>query len=81
MLTDEEQNILEIESFNDLLILIILDKDDGPDASGQPTIKGSLNSPLLINIKKKIGIQKLLGAVQQSITLTEKNSEIEVSEV
>ncbi len=81
VLTDEEQKILEIESFDDLLILIILDKDDSPDASGQPTVKGSLNSPILINIKKRIGLQKLLEAVEQSITLTEKNSEIEVSEI
>lgn len=78
VLTDKEQSTLELDSADDLLILIILDKDDSSD---QPTIKGSINSPLLINITKRIGIQKTLEAVEQSITLTETNSEIEVSEV
>jgi len=57
--------------------LLILHKDE---TSNQPTIKGSIRSPLLINTKRRIGIQKLLATVEQSITLTEKHNEIEVSE-
>ena len=36
--------------------------------------------PLLINSDKRIGLQKVLAKIEQSITLTEKNSEIDVSE-
>jgi len=80
VLTDAEEATLEIESIGDLLILLILHKNDDIDAPGLPTIKGSIKSPLLINTKKRIGIQKALSTVEQSITLTEKHSEIEVSE-
>lgn len=79
VLTDQEEATLEVESIDDLLILLILHKDEGDNGSNQPTIKGSIKSPLLINTKKRKGIQKLLTAVEQSITLTEKHNEIEVS--
>jgi flagellar assembly factor FliW len=83
VLTDEEEAILEIESIDDLLILLILhkNKDKDLDPSSQPTIKGSIKSPILINTKKRIGLQKTLATVEQSITLTEKFNEIKVSEV
>ena len=80
ILTDAEEATLEIESVDDLLILLILHKEDKSDAPGLPTIKGSIKSPLIINTKKRIGIQKPLATVEQSITLTEKHNEIEVSE-
>lgn len=81
MLTDDEEALLEIDSIEDLLILLILHRDDNPEKDTQPTIKGSIKSPLLINTKKRIAIQKSLIEIEQSITLTEKNSEIAVSEV
>jgi len=79
-LTNEEEALLEIDSIYDLLILLILHRDADPEKDNQPTIKGSIKSPLLINTNKRIGIQKALVEIEQSITLTEKNSEIEVSE-
>jgi len=78
-LTDEEEKLLEAKSGDELLILILLHKDDEQD-NGKPTIKGSIKSPLLINSEKRIGYQKVLVAIEQSITLTEKNSQIDVSE-
>jgi flagellar assembly factor FliW len=80
VLTDTEETTLDIESTDDLLILLILHKNDDVDTPGLPTIKGSIKSPLLINTKKRIGIQKSLATVEQSITLTEKQNVIEVSE-
>ncbi len=80
ILTAEEESILELDSTDDLLILLLLHKDDSPVPSAQPTIKGSIKSPLLINTIKRVGIQKLLKSVEQSITLTEKSNEIEVAE-
>ncbi len=78
-LTDEEQALLQVESPDDLLVLILLHKEE--ENTGQPTIKGSIKSPLLINSEKRIGYQKVLVVIEQSITLIEKNSEIAVSEV
>ncbi len=79
VLTDEEEQLLQLESADDLLILIVLHKQD-ENNTGKPTIKGSIKSPLVINSAKRIGLQKVLGTIEQSITLTEKVSEIDVLE-
>jgi len=39
--------------------------------SDQPAIKGAIRSPLVINSAKRIGLQKVLTQMDQSITLTE----------
>lgn len=80
ILSDEEQAQLQIQSTEDLLLLLLLHKDENSPPSDPPMIKGSIKSPLLINIKNKIGIQKTLSAIEQSITVTEKSSEINVAE-
>ncbi|OAI21554.1 flagellar biosynthesis protein FliW [Methylomonas lenta] len=79
VLTDDEEQLLQINNDDDLVILIVLHKDDNVDA-GKPTVKGSIKAPLVINSEKRIGLQKVLVAIEQSITLTEKVSEIDVSE-
>ncbi len=81
VLSDDEEKVLELESTDDLLILLILHFDKDADSNDQtPVVKGSIKSPLLINTRKKIGIQKLLATIEQSITLTETSNAIEVSE-
>jgi flagellar assembly factor FliW len=76
VLNDAEEAALKIEDPADILILIILHKD----ASDQPTVKGAIKSPLVINSVKRIGLQKVLAQVEQSITLTDVSNEINVSE-
>lgn len=77
VLTDGEQQLLQASNNDDLLILIVLHKDNETTA-GKPTIKGSIKSPLVINSEKRLGLQKVLVTVEQSITLTERVSEIDV---
>lgn len=77
MLTDEDEEILQLQDLNDLLILIMLHKDQS-DEHSRPTIKGSIKSPLLINTVQRIGIQKNLNKIDQSITLTEQRNENEI---
>ncbi len=76
ILNDAEEALLGIEDTADALILIILHKDE----SDQPAIKGAIKSPLVINSAKRIGLQKVLAKVEQSITLTETSNEINLSE-
>jgi len=71
-LNDAEEATLGIEDTADTLILLILHKDE----TDQPTIKGAIKSPLVINCTKRIGLQKVLEQVDQSITLTETSNEI-----
>lgn len=76
VLNDAEEATLAIEDPADTLLLIILHKDE----SDKPTIKGSIKSPLVINSAKRIGLQKVLVQVEQSITLTDVSNEINVFE-
>lgn len=80
ILTDEEQTLLELSSPDELAVLILLHTDENDEESGKPTIKGSIKSPILINVNSRKGIQKVLVQVEQIITLTEKNHEIDFSE-
>lgn len=80
ILTDEEQALLELGSPDELAVLILLRTDENDEESGKPAIKGSIKSPILINVNSRKGIQKVLVQIEQSITLTEKNHEIDFSE-
>jgi len=72
-LSDTEEAILGIEDISDVLILIMLHKE----SSDQSAIKGSIKSPLIINSAKRIGLQKILIQVDQSITLTDISNAFE----
>lgn len=77
VLTAKEQALLKLDNPEDILILLLLQKDD----LDKPTIKGSIKAPIIINSAERIGMQKVLLEVEQSITLTEKNNAIELTEL
>ncbi|MDO9161568.1 MAG: flagellar assembly protein FliW [Methylococcaceae bacterium] len=79
-LTDEEEQTLALDNAEDIIVLILLHKDEDSQSPQQPTIKGSIKAPLIINSAKRIGLQKVLSNVEQSITLVETGNEIDVSE-
>jgi len=79
ILTDAENAILEADNADDIIVLILLHKNED-DTNQHPTIKGSIKAPLIINSAKRIGLQKVLSNVEQSITLVETGNEIDVSE-
>jgi flagellar assembly factor FliW len=80
ILTEAELRLLKLTNPEDILILILLHKND-LDNEDQPTIKGSIKAPLIINCAERIGMQKVFLEIEQSITLTEKNNAIEVTEL
>lgn len=80
VLTDEEQDLLELSGPDELAVLILLRTDENAEGAGKPAIKGSIKSPILINVNSRKGLQKVLVQVEQSITLTEKSHEIDFSE-
>lgn len=75
-LTDSEAELLDLEDMQDLIILIMLHKEENADSQDKPTIKGSIKSPLLINGKNA----SVLPNIEQSIILSESSNEIDVSE-
>ncbi len=76
-LTDEEEKLLDLQENDNLLIMIMLHKEESGE---QPTVKGSIKFPLIINERSRFGIQKALLEPEQSITLADKNSEIHITE-
>lgn len=78
-LTPAEQAILKLASMQDIIMLIMLHKTE--DSSNQPTVKGSIKAPIVINSVERLGLQKVLVEVEQSITLTERNNAIELTEL
>lgn len=80
VLTDDEEQLLQLQADDQPLILILLHRDNEQSEGSKPTIKGSIKSPLIINGKTRIGLQKVLVEIEQSITLTEKANQIDVSE-
>lgn len=79
-LSDEEEQTLALDNAEDIIVLILLHKDEDSQSPQQPTIKGSIKAPLIINSAKRIGLQKVLSNIEQSITLVETGNEIDVSE-
>ncbi|MDP3334672.1 MAG: flagellar assembly protein FliW [Methylococcaceae bacterium] len=79
-LSDKEEQTLALDNAEDIVVLILLHKDEDSQSPQQPTIKGSIKAPLIINSAKRIGLQKVLSNVEQSITLVETGNEIDVSE-
>ena len=80
VLTDAEEALLQLGSVDDVLVLILLHKDASDQGSQHPTIKGSIKSPLVINCAQRLGLQKILARMEQSITLTEASNEIALTE-
>lgn len=70
-LNDAESALLGEGEATDILVLILLYKDD----SG--SIKGSIKSPLVINAKTLKGLQKQLADIEPSVIVKEKVGTIE----
>ena len=80
-LSDQEQDTLQANESTELAFLILLhEQENETDQEQKPVIKGSINTPLVINTQQRIGIQKNLHHAQQSIILAEEKNEINVSE-
>jgi flagellar assembly factor FliW len=77
-LSDEEEQLLHLDDMNDLMLLLILQKNK--NSNEQPVIKSTLNEPLVINTKSRLAMQKIMPHYEQSITLIQQAPEINVTE-
>ena len=69
-LTDDEQKQLEAKSIDDLVILMMLSRNETKEDT--PGIRANVAGPVVININKQIGMQKVLNKVDYSVNLAEK---------
>lgn len=63
-LTDEEQALLQAESPDEVVVLLMLWKQDAPDQNTIPGLNANLAGPILINVNKCLGMQKILANPQ-----------------
>lgn len=76
LLTDEEDQLIGPSAPEDILLLILLYRDESDSEHGAP-VKGSFKSPLVINVRTLKGLQKILDNIEPTITVRERSSSIE----
>lgn len=71
-LSDEETALLQAEEPNDLAVVLMVYKPQGTDGQKAELAGGvsaNINGPLVLNLGKKLGLQKVLLGPQYDITL------------
>lgn len=76
-LTDDELALLELSDMEDLLILILLYRDEQGGSNEGQDVRGAINSPLVINVKALKGLQKVMETVAPSVLLSEISNPVE----
>jgi flagellar assembly factor FliW len=71
-LTDEEDALLQSPAADDVAVMLILYKQEEEGAGITP----SLRAPLIINLKARVGLQKLLAQVATNVTLSNLVSKV-----
>lgn len=59
-LTDEEQSLLQAESADEVAVFLMLWKQENADQKVQTGLHANLDGPILINVEKSLGMQKIL---------------------
>lgn len=69
-LTDDEETLLQAETPEEIVVLLMLWKDEEPDQEAKPSLHANIAAPILINVEKRIGMQKPIPSpkVQMSIS-------------
>jgi flagellar assembly factor FliW len=76
-LTDAEMTLLELTDMDDLLILILLYRDEEKTTGHREPVRGALTLPLIINTKARKGMQKIMQTLAPSVLLSEISSSVE----
>jgi flagellar assembly factor FliW len=71
-LSDEEDALLKSPAAEDVAVMIILFKE----SEGGSGINPNLRAPLIINLKERVGVQKLLVKVATNVTLSNLSSAV-----
>lgn len=78
-LTDEESNLLKNPKSEDVAFMQIVYKvesQDNQEKSKQPNIATNLRAPLIINLKERVGIQKLIEKVNTNLVFSNLTEEV-----
>jgi flagellar assembly factor FliW len=65
-LSDEEGELLQLEDPADVVVVVLLMKDDH---KGSQPLRANLNAPLVLNLKTRRGIQHVFAQLNYQVTL------------
>lgn len=65
-LTDEEQTLLQVTAGDELLLAVIVYRDD--DAA-TASLKVNTRAPIVLNLSRRLGLQKLLQEFETSVSI------------
>lgn len=72
-LTDEEEALLESSDPNQILVLLILAKNDESEP-GKPRVHANIAGPILINTENRIALQKVLARSRVEVNIVGANA-------
>jgi len=70
-LNDDEEQLLDIEDAEEIALLVTLSKKDSPQDDGTQ-LNANFMAPIVINTKKRLGLQKTLNKQINPVTITMK---------
>lgn len=70
-LTDEEQALLHADSADEVVVFLMLWKRDNTDQGAQPGLNANIEGPILINVEKRLGMQKILATPKVQMNIFE----------
>lgn len=83
VLSDEEANLIELESADDAEILLILRKraerqeGDIEVAAVGSNVHANIKGPLVVNTRKRLGVQKVLPEIERYTVIREESAQAE----
>lgn len=72
LLSDADLEIIQSNQADDVVVLILLyrtDQHPSHTEGAQPMVNGNLLGPLVINVEKRLGMQKVLTDFEQYVTI------------
>lgn len=69
-LTDEEQDLLQAEDPQEVVVLLMLWKNEEPEPEAQPGLHANIAGPILINVAKRLGLQKIIASPKLALSIS-----------
>ncbi|NEX21977.1 flagellar assembly protein FliW [Thiorhodococcus mannitoliphagus] len=69
-LTDDEETLLQAETPEEIVVLLMLWKDEQPDQDSKPGLHANIAAPILINVEKRIGTQKSIPSPRVEMSIS-----------
>ncbi|MBK1720294.1 flagellar assembly protein FliW [Thiocystis violacea] len=69
-LSDEEQSLLQAEGPEEIIVLLMLWKNEDPEPEAKPGLHANIDGPILINVAKCLGLQKIITSPRLALSIS-----------